>query len=145
DFWTGVWTRDLAALAASPPHRPTFFQKQLARFALTPAPETQDRLKAAWYSLALDDWGVRLQQAGHLAEARVRLQQAVQLNTNNIAAHLSLLCNTNLATTNIMDLSAVSKVSSELEQLDRLNGFVNAGGPFDEPTFVFLRGTFFLD
>ncbi len=144
-FWTGIWTRDLAALATPPRHRPTFFQKQLARLALTPAPETQDRLKAAWFSLALDDWGVRLQQAGHLAEARVRLLQAVQLNTNNIPAHFNLVCNTNLATTNNMDLSAVSKMTSELEKLDRLNGFVNAGGPFDEPTFVFLRGTSFLD
>ena len=95
--------------------------------------------------MALDDWGVRLQQAGHLAEARVRLLQAVQLNTNNIPAHFNLVCNTNLATTNNMDLSAVSKMTSELEKLDRLNGFVNAGGPFDEPTFVFLRGTSFLD
>jgi len=144
-FWTGVWTQDLAALATPPPHRPTFFQKQLARLALTPAPEQQDRLKAAWYSLALDDWGVRLQQVGHLAEARVRLQQAVQLNSNNIPAHLSLECNTNLAATNLMDLSAVSKLAPKLDDPNRLNGFINAGGPFDEPTIVFLRGTSFLD
>jgi tetratricopeptide (TPR) repeat protein len=144
-FWTGVWDRYLAPLAIPAPHRPNYLQQKLKRLAITPVPNKLDRVLAAWYSLALDDWGVRLQRQGRLPEARVRLQQAVQLNTNNVAARLNLACNAQLAATNAMGLGEVGKVAGELGKPDRLNALINAGGPFDDPTLVFLLGVSFMD
>jgi tetratricopeptide (TPR) repeat protein len=144
-FWTGVWNQELAPLAIPAPHRPNFIQQQLKRLAITPVPSKLDRVLAAWYSLALDDWGVRLQRRGRLPEARVRLQQAVRLNTNNVAARLNLASNDQLAATNAMGLGEVGKVAGELGKPDRLNAIINADGPFDDPTIVFLVGISFLD
>jgi tetratricopeptide (TPR) repeat protein len=143
-FWTDVWNKDLARLAP-PSARRSNFEYKMAHYGLIPAPRSQDRLLADWYSIPLDDWGVNLQKQGHLREAQVRLEQAIRLNTNNLSARITLSCNTNLQAGVKMGLSDVVKVAGQLGNLDRLNLIVSSGGPFDEPTVGYLMGSSFMD
>jgi len=143
-FWTGVWDKDLAPLV-EPSGRRSGLENRMAHYGLVPAPRSQDRIMADWFSVPLDDWGVNLQKQGRLRDAQVRLEQAVQLNTNNLSARITLGCNTNLQAGTKMGLADVVKVAGQLGNLDRLSVIMTGGGPFDEPTVNYLLGSLFLD
>ena len=142
-FWTELWNRDLAELVPSADQRPGGLEKRLQRFGYRPVSQVQDRVLAEWYSMALDAWGVRLQQQGRWPAARLRFDQAQQLNTNNLSARASLFCNAKLQAGDKMGLADVTKAADQLGKLNHLSQILNTGGPFDEPTFCYLLGTLF--
>ncbi len=142
-FWTAAWQKDFSPLIPAASRRPTFWEKKIQRFGFTPAPRPQDRLLAEWYSLALDNWGVALQQQDRLSEARLRLEQALQLNPNNFSARISLDANTNLQAGLKLNLAELGKVVEQLGKLDRISLLINSGGRFDEPIFCYLLGCVF--
>ena len=143
-FWSQLWSSDLAAIAPPPTHRPSGFQKRIARYGYVAPARFQDRVLGEWFSLALDDWAVTLQRQSRLPEARVRLEQALQLNTNNISARVTLACNTNLISGVKMGLADVAKVAGQLQTPERVNALLISGGPFDEPTLGYLLGSVFF-
>jgi tetratricopeptide (TPR) repeat protein len=142
-FWTGAWQKNLAPLVAASDRRQTFWQKEIQRIGLTPAPLYQDRLLAEWYSLSLDGWGVALQRQGRWNEARLRFGQALQLNPDNFSARISLASNTNHQSGLKLGLGDVDKVAGELGNSERLSMVMNNCGPFDEPIFCYLLGCAF--
>jgi tetratricopeptide (TPR) repeat protein len=142
-FWTGAWQQELSRLAAAPPPRPNFWQKQIRRCGFTPAPIYQNNLLAEWYSRSLTAWGVALQQQGHLSKARLRLEQALRLNTNNFSARISLACNTQLQTGHNAEFTGVDKDASQFGSPERLRRLLNKCGPFDDPVYCYQLGVVF--
>jgi tetratricopeptide (TPR) repeat protein len=107
-------------------------------------PTTQSQLLGQWYSVALNDWGVRLQQAGQLTAAQKRFEQALALNPDNPVAKINLQCNTNLAAGAKLNLAAVDTLAGQLGSLQRMNRLITAFGAADEPSFCYLRGNVYL-
>ncbi len=140
-FWNRSWEKELAPLAAAAPSRePTPWQKKIQQLGFTPPPFFQDRLLAGWYSLALDSWGVELQQIGRWPEARQRFEQALQLTTNNFSARISLACNTNLQSGHKLSLAGVDQLAAQFPDFRHLKAVLNSCGPFDDPMLCYLLG-----
>jgi tetratricopeptide (TPR) repeat protein len=106
-------------------------------------PPLQSRLLGDWYAVALNNWGVQLQQAGQLAAAQKRFEQALALNPKNPAAQINLQCNTNLAAGAKLNLAAVDTLAGQLNTVPRISRFVSAFGMVDEPSFCYLLGNAF--
>lgn len=119
--------------------------KQIAaRVYIHPVTADQSRVLANWYSVALNDWGVRLQCAGQLTAAHKRFTQALDLNPNNIAAAINLQCNSNLvngAKLNLPDF----KMSSRVDGPEHASRFLSDYGMMDQPSFRYWLGMVFLD
>lgn len=96
-----------------------------------------------WYSVALNDWGVQLQQSGRLSIAKQRFEQALALNEYNSAVRINLQCNTNLASGVRLNLAAVDVLAGQLGSFQLLSRFYAAFGPVDEPSFCYLLGNAF--
>ena len=143
-FWTGVWQKELAPLAAASGRQPSSWQENIQWFGLAPAPLLQDRLLADWHSLSLDAWGVVLQREKRWAEARRRFEQALQLNGNNDSARINLACNTNLQSGTRMGLAGADAVAGQLGDFQRLSLRLNNHGPLDEPVLCYLLGCAFF-
>ncbi|MEI6075019.1 MAG: DUF2723 domain-containing protein [Verrucomicrobiota bacterium] len=141
--WTHIWQTELASLMPAPARRPVGWRKKIPSLGVTAAPRVQNQLLAEWFSTALDSWGVALQQNGRWPEARLRLGQSLQLNSNNISARISLDCNSNLVAGTKTELSGAGQLASQLESLQRLGLLLNNYGPFDDPFFCYLLGTWF--
>jgi Flp pilus assembly protein TadD len=138
-FWTRLWSEELAAMVPPSP-RPSEFSRKLAGLGLTPAPRYQDLALGQLYSIPLEAWGVTLQRQGRLREAQTRFEQALLLNSNNLSARYSLACNTNLQAGNKLEVGDIGKVGSPDYVIETLKAF----GPFDDPTHDFFLGSVFL-
>jgi len=137
-FWTRLWDRELSALTPRP--RATGDVRMLARFGLTPAPRAQDLALGGLYSIALEAWGVTLQQHGRLQEARTCFERVLLLNSNNLSARFSLNCNTNLLAGQRLGVGDFRKVGSPAQMSEALKNF----GPFDDPTMDCFLGAVLL-
>jgi len=145
-FWDAAEPRMDRLRETLSPHEPPFERtllRALARLQIQPVSSPQTRTVADWYSVALDDWGVRLQRSGELSAAQKRFVQALELNTNNAAARLNLYCNTNLAAGHKLDLAGVKLLNWQLGDPGALDRFMQGFGPVDEPSFCYLLGTAF--
>lgn len=143
-FWTRLWDQELASTISASTGS-SWWSAKLARFSLSPAPRDQDRLLRHWYSISLGTWAVALQKQGRMGEAHARFEQALQLDTNNLAARLSLACNTNLQAGIPVGLSDLRQVTSQLGRSDWLEAIMNSGGPIDEPSACYLVGSRYFD
>lgn len=112
---------------------------------IQPVSTEQSQALANWYSVALNDWGVRLQGAGQLTAAHKRFAQALELNTNNFAAQVNLQCNAKLTKGVKMDLSDVKVLSGQLDSPERISQFLAGYGMMDQPSFHYWLGLSFLD
>jgi tetratricopeptide (TPR) repeat protein len=146
-FWSD-FTPQLDAIShsvsPSKPGRNAFTKLIYNRLHLQPPPAIQSQLLGEWYSLALNDWGVQLQQAGKIEAAQVRFTQAIALNPNNTAAKVNQQCNSNLMAKVKMNLSAVEGISSQLGTLPHMSRFLEIFGMVDEPSFCYVLGGTFL-
>lgn len=106
-------------------------------------PPLQSRLLGEWYAIALNNWGVQLQQAGQLAAAKKRFEQALALNPKNPAAQINLQCNTNLTAGAKLNLAAVDALAGQLNTFPRISRFMSAFGIVDEPSFCYLLANAF--
>ena len=97
-------------------------------------------LVGIYYSRGLDCWAVELQRAGELMIAADYFKTALKLNPDNPVAKINLGFN--------QSLQAGERVPIDLARTD-LNQFgpynswtkvLDAGGPFDEPSFCFANG-----
>ena len=147
NFWDAATPFFNAIERTCSPHK-TGFDRTLdelyAQVYCQAVPPTQSRLLGEWYSIALNDWGVRLQQAGQLAAAKKSFEQALALNPNNPIAQINLQCNTNLAAGVQLNLAAVDTLAGQLGSLQRMDRLITFFGAVDEPAFCYLRGNAYL-
>lgn len=145
------WSNNLSLLASvaknqpkAKPDRRSLTGKIYQRFHLQPAPAVQGQLLGEWYAVALNDWGVQLQRAGHLEKARNWFELAATLNPNNGAVKINLQCNSNLVAGTNMNLAGVETIASQLRRLPQISQFLFLNGPVDEPSFCYVLGDTFL-
>jgi len=87
------------------------------------------------YSRSLDFWGVELQKAGRLAEAKQCFKEAVQLNPGNSAARINEVFNEKYLASGKEMIVAPAKELDEEKVVPR-GGWLellNSDGPLDEP------------
>jgi tetratricopeptide (TPR) repeat protein len=146
-FWDQAWRDELASIKATCSARQTRWWQAdgaLSRgLHLKAIQPRQAQLLGQWYSAALDDWAVQLQRRGHLPEARLRLEQAIALNTNNVAARVSLQCNTNLQAGIRMNLPGLGMEPARLGGVERLSLIMSSCGPSDDPALCYALGRAF--
>lgn len=145
------WSNNLPVLASVSKNLPAVKQdrrsltgKIYQRLHLKPAPAAQGQLLGEWYAVALNDWGVQLQRAGHLAEAGNWFELAAALNPNNGAVKINIQCNSNLVAGANMSLAGVEAIASQLRRLPQISQFLFLNGPVDEPSFCYVLGDTFL-
>ena len=102
----------------------------------------QSHLLAGCYAMALNDWAVRLQQAGQLTAARRRLDQAIAINPYNAAAHINWMVNSNLLAGQPLSLELLPRLAQEFGDPKALGRFVEDFGPVDEPSWCLLAGNY---
>ncbi|MDB6023514.1 MAG: Tetratricopeptide 2 repeat protein, partial [Pedosphaera sp.] len=89
-----------------------------------------------YYSRCLDEWGVRLQETGLLAEAGKTFEQAERLNPDNAAARINKAFNQNL----LAGKRTVVQVVKNMENTTFASrggwaGVLRSDGPIDDPTY----------
>jgi tetratricopeptide (TPR) repeat protein len=112
----------------------------LKSLRLEPVAFVQGEVLKSWYSLTLNGWGVQLQRAGKLPEARQLFERAIALNPTNLIAQCNLFCNTNLQAGSAMNLAVAARLVNGLANLGTANSLLNRLGPADEPAFCFALG-----
>ena len=101
------------------------------------------QIVAGLYSRSLDYWGVELQRAGLLTNAAACFANAQLINPDNIAAAINLEFNQSLqaGTPTVIDPRHVT--ADQFGKHRNWNAVMNANGPFDEPSFVFVNSALF--
>ena len=109
-------------------------------FGLMPAASRQNQLLGEWYSMALNAWGVELQRNHFLSAAQLRFNQSLVLNSNNWAARINLVCNTNLQTGSKMTLASAGDLLNQSGSLQNFSQVMSRLGPVDDPGYCYLLG-----
>ena len=144
-FWDDAWRDDVSGLDRTD-MRPSRLESFLSRhLAIQPARQDQNSQLAHWYSEALNDWGVSLQQAGQLPAARRRFEQALTLITNNVAAEMNLNGCTNLLAGQKLNPASPAQIEEKFRSIRQLQQFINLYGDFDEPGIRCFLGNSWLE
>ena len=120
---------------------PNLWQRFLASAHLTNRKEAYAFTAAAYYSRAINYWGVELQKCGKLEEARTCFEQALQLNPANISAKVNQEFNLELRGGHKLALHMVKDVEDQFGQHSSWDQILNTDGPFDDPSFRLHLGT----
>ena len=157
-FWAEVDDRALQPLLAivAPPNpgQQTGLWNRLEEQAHLNRESNQDAATlAAFYSRALDYWGVEMQKIVQLTNDadRVRLaksaahfQRALDLNPDNLVARINLECNKNLLAGRKSAVQVSKSVEDEFGKYRNWDDIVGVNGPFDEPNFCYEEGRTFV-
>ena len=100
----------------------------------------QSQLLASCYGVALNDWAVRLQQAGQLSAARHRLEQAIAIDPFNPTVQINWLVNSNLLAGHPLNLELLPALKQQFADPKALGLFTENFGPVDEPAWCVLAG-----
>ena len=103
-------------------------------------PPIQARVVAAWYSAALNRWGVTLQRNGRWREATPCFALAQELNPDNLPARVNLQCNSNLLAHQKMTVVRAQSFQEQFGRDRSLLQIVAENGPFDEPSYCYHLG-----
>ena len=98
---------------------------------------------AGFYSLALNYWGVALQKAQHLDQAKARFQDALAFNPRNVVAQINSAFNEQLRTGDIRPMGKNDEISKRLAEYRSIPDAVNFNGPFDSIEFTTYFGELF--
>ncbi|MCX6928838.1 MAG: tetratricopeptide repeat protein, partial [Verrucomicrobia bacterium] len=99
---------------------------------------------AAFYSRALDYWGVEMQKSGQLPSAAAHFKRALELNPDNLVAHVNLECNKNLQAGRKSSVLVSKSIEDEFGKYRNWDQIMGENGPFDEPNFCFEQGRVFV-
>jgi tetratricopeptide (TPR) repeat protein len=143
-FWDEAWRDEMTGLDQTAT-RPSYVNRFLAKhLAIQPVRRDQSMQLGRWCSVALNDWGVDLQQAGLLPGAQRRFEQALTLSTNNISAQVNLNCCTNLLAGNKLNLAGATQIGEKFRSIHQLEQFIGTYGEFDEPGIRCVLGNAWL-
>ncbi len=132
----------LAVTAPPEPGRKSgFVERCFKSLHLPTEPNSQARLLGTYYSRALNEWGVEVQQTGNLPRAADCFALAQKLNPDNIVAQVNLEYNTNLRAGRraplVIPKSVQDSWAGQYRSWDQVLG---ENGPYDEPGFCFVQG-----
>ncbi|HZL42793.1 MAG TPA: tetratricopeptide repeat protein [Verrucomicrobiae bacterium] len=142
-LWDRRWTNGLSHLAQAVERSTNNTVPDWACLALLRL--TEERNLTAFvlglaYSKSLDDWGVRLQRLGRWAQAGVWFERAIQLNPANLSSRINLLYNQQYRKGHPQRLdyeSVTERFQTLSERYENWPAVLSAGGPVDEPSFLF--------
>jgi tetratricopeptide (TPR) repeat protein len=143
-FWARTAAQEYAPieLAAAPAAntKRSWGERWLAKFHVPREPDRTAVLAGAYYSRSLDFWGVELQRAGELEKATARFDDALKLNPDNAVGRINLGFNQTLRRGGAAPVDLSKTSSDQLGKYQTWSEVMNAGGPFDEPSFCFAVG-----
>ena len=152
DFWTNAAAPTLRGLlaqlspdaaAAKPAFPWTTLDWLVSRLHLAKNESPEPGALGAYFSRALDFWGVQLQRSQHLPEAAARFSQALALNPENRAALANQEANTSLQAGRklaVLDSQAIEERFGKYRSWEPL---MSDNGPFDDPTLCYEQGKAF--
>ena len=144
-FWSRANEQVLQPLLAvfaplNPGTKPGLWDGLVKKAHLTRESNHDATMLAAFYSRALDCWGVEMQKSGRLTNAAAHFERALKLNPNNLAAQVSLECNKNLRARLKSSVQVSKSIEDEFGKYRNWDEVVGASGPFDEPSFCYEEG-----
>ena len=98
------------------------------------------RLAGDFYSMALNSWGVALQQAGLLKEAAAQFEEARRLGPENVPALINLECNRALQASQTLVLDPLHRVEDDLGRSRDWDASLRRDGPADSPDACYCLG-----
>ena len=101
-------------------------------------------IMAAFYSRALDYWGVEMQKRGQLTKAAAHFERAIELNPDNLVAQVNLECNKNLQAGQRSSVLVSKSIEDEFGKYRNWDQVIGENGPFDEPNFCYEQGRVFV-
>ncbi len=148
-FWAKanekVLPRLAATIAPAGPRKAPGLMDSLAEQAhLIKDPNHDAVVLAAFYSRALDYWGVELQKHGQLTNAASHFDRALELNSDNLVAQINLECNKNLQAARKSSVQISKSIEDEFGKYRNWDQIVGENGPFDEPNFCYEQGRVFV-
>lgn len=123
----------------------SLLDRLMAKARITREPNADATTMAAFYSRALDWWGVEMQKSGHLAEAATHFERAMALNPDNVVAQVNLQCNQNLQAGRKSLVQVGKSIEDEFGKYRNWDQVVSENGPFDEPNFCYEQGRVFVN
>lgn len=149
-FWDGIEPSVLQPLAAvvqmpAGAHSSGLLGHLAGRLQLVKERNPSVIQLAAFYSRALDYWGVELQRSSTnlLTRAQARFQLAKVLNPDNIAAQANLDCNHDLLAGQQPSLQVSRAVQDQFAKYHDWNEAMNINGPFDQPSLCYAQAMAF--
>lgn len=142
-FWSGVTADEFPRLErALKPYDPAANLNPLNWLIMhlhgQADPNPNAVLAANLYSRALNYWGVDLQRANELTNAAACFTDAVKINPDNVTAGFNLELNETLQTGGKINFNPASVNADEFGRSRNWNAVLNANGPFDAPSFLFV-------
>ena len=143
-FWNQFLDEELTRLEKSPkPRDPHAYVKNLMEWVLMHLHEQSEfnpnvDLVENFYSRSLDYWGVELQRAAKLPAAAEAFKNALKINPDNATASINLEFNQSLQTGNTAAIDPERVTPDQFGKYRDWNSMLNANGPFDDPSFVFV-------
>ncbi|HHY85568.1 MAG TPA: tetratricopeptide repeat protein [Verrucomicrobia bacterium] len=115
----------------------------LARLHIRFKPNATAQMLGGFYSPTVNAWGVFLQRAGKLEEARRQFETALALRRENLAARNNLAFNETLRSGGEPVIRMGRILQQEPGKFRSWNDAMAASGPFDDPTHCFHFGRVF--
>ena len=111
---------------------------------VTPVTDPNAFMAGTIYSRSLNYLGVQVQRSGDLEKAAACFSDALALNTNNIVAAVNLDFNKTLRAGLPTPVSATKITADQFGRYRNWTEVLAANGPFDESSFCFENGAFFM-
>jgi tetratricopeptide (TPR) repeat protein len=148
-FWTRADEQVLRPLLTvvappSPRNEPKLLDSLVKKAHLTRESNHDATTMAAFYSRALDFWGVEMQKSGQLTSAAAHFERALDLDSDNLVAQVNLECNKNLQAGHKSSVQLSKSIEDEFGKYRGWDHVVGEDGPFDEPNFCFEQGRVFV-
>lgn len=116
----------------------------LRRIKIEPPPPAREvTLVAAYFSRALNHWGVELQKLNKLEPADRYFGLALDLNPENVTASVNRQFNQTLRTGVKQPTELDKNQETRFEQYRSWDAVLGRNGPFDEPNFCLVLGQVF--
>jgi len=144
-FWAEADNQTLQPLvailaSANPGKSPGLWDRLMERAHLAKEVNSDATVLAAFYSRALNYWGVEMQKSGRLTNAASYFERARELKPDNLVAQINLKCNEELRLSGQASVPVPKSIEDEFGKYRNWDEVVSANGPFDEPNFCFEEG-----